>query len=173
MIDTSRLSHKYARALINHNHWYDKDYFWLERLVEAADFLHKNRRRFFHSPRIFYDIVLQNFEIAGADAAIALDLLEQHQRLSLLSEIFLAVADLYREHYGYELCRVSSAQELDHQQKSELQTQLRHLLGKKIYCSYVSDPSLIAGIRVRGQSFVWEDSIAQRLRMLEQIGRAK
>lgn len=173
MIQTVFLSRKYARALMKHFRWHERDSDWVERIAAVADFLYRYRRHFFNAPRNLYDTVMHRFDLQDDDIATALTLLEQQQRLVLLPEILRAVVAFYQQDHGYEECMVSSAQPLTSQQKKELQEELERVVDKKLHCSYKLDAALIAGIKVRGQSFAWEDSIASRLHTLEQVSNVE
>ncbi len=173
MIERAYLADKYARALMRHYRWFERDLEWIQRIFSVACFIREHRRYFFHAPRSLYALVFRNFGLESREIDAVLVLLDQHQRLLFLPDVLTAVVALYQKQNGYEECRVSSAHALTDQQKAELKTLLEARLHKKIYCSYDIDTALIAGVKVRGQSFFWEDSVAHRLRMLEIIGGAE
>lgn len=169
MIEMESLSRKYATALMEHYNWQTKDVVWIQRLGGVAQFLREHRQRFVYAPRALYATVLEVFGFHEPDFQSLLFLLEQQQRLLLFSEILYRVVDLYKKIHGIEYCHIASASHLTDAQSKEIKQLLEHASGKKLLCFYETDPSLIAGIRARSETFVWEDSIEQRLRALERI----
>ena len=164
----SGLARKYAQALINHKEWYNQDILWIDRLNGLAYFMAEQRHHFWYGSEALYRTVLETFGFAYADFDAVLQLLRDHQRLPLFFEIVEQITLLYRKHHTYELCTVRSSHALTEQQKNFLIEQLEKRVGKKLQYQSEVDSRLIAGIRVQGESFVWEHSIAQQLRLLEQ-----
>lgn len=168
-METEGLARKYASALMKHYDWYQRDITWIKRLRSVAHFLREHRQHFVYAPRSLYVSIFEIFGFYGSDIQSMLVLLEQQQRLLLLPDVVQRVVDSYKKRHNIEYCRVSSALPLTDEQAEKLKQLLEQLSGKKLLCFYETDPSLIAGIRARSETFVWEDSVEQRLRMLEQI----
>lgn len=169
MVDIEGLARKYASALLNHYNWHTKESAWIERLRALAHFLREQRRHFVYAPRSLYFKVFQVFGFSEPDMKSLVILLEQQHRLLLLPDVLLSVIDLYKQEHGIEYCHISSAVPLTQAQEQKIKELLEQLSHKKLVCFYETDASLIAGIRARAETFVWEDSIEQRLRMLEHI----
>lgn len=171
MVERAWLAKKYAKALMRHYRWYELERDMIYRIAAVADFLHQYRRLFFYEPSSLYASVFEGFGSASAHTHEMVQLLEQQQRLFLLPDILHAVVALYQQYWGVEICLVKSAQSLTEAQKNDVRALLSARVDKKLYCVYEVDPTLIAGIKVRGQTFIWEDSIAQRLSAIERGSR--
>ncbi len=93
-------------------------------------------------------------------------LLAQRGHLFLLGDIIkIAVARLYTR-LGYQQVQVFVSDELSQAEKQEVVQNFQQLTGKKTEVTYHIDPTLIAGIKVVSQDYVWESSIAQKLMRL-------
>jgi ATP synthase F1 delta subunit len=94
-----------------------------------------------------------------------LRLLARDSRLFLLEGVLLQIVGIYKKVHDIVTCEIRSAHPLDAAARTTVEEFLRRTIGKKIDIErYVIDPRLIAGIRVQGDTFLWEYSIDQRLR---------
>jgi len=166
-MDMTSLSRKYAAAWIHHYQWYDQDFSWMEKLSQLTHFLLTHRRRFVYEPLRGYALVFKNFELHNFDTRLIMMMLEKEQRMFLLPDILYEVVYLYKKQHGIESCIVTSACELTPEQKRVLENTLEKKTKKRLLYSYEIDDTLIAGIRVRGENFIYEDSVKQRLHALE------
>lgn len=167
-MEMTGLARLYARAVIEHRKLYAKDVSWMQRLDQLARFLDEQRGLLWYVQEDTYQTLLQVFELDFADFAALLRLLIREHRLFLLSSVVAEMAKLYRQHHGYEVCTVYSSQPLTEEQRILLMQQLEKKTGKKLYYVQEIDPHLIAGVRVQGESFIWEHSVAQQMRSLKQ-----
>jgi len=94
-------------------------------------------------------------------------LLKCDARLALFPYVCHMVYREYQRQYGIESCVVSLSHEMAHNEIQHVILWLQEQLKKTLQPSYTIDPDLIAGIRVRGQTFVWEDSVARSLRRIK------
>lgn len=85
-------------------------------------------------------------------------------RVALFGEIVAAIRVLYEEQQGIVHCSIQSAHVLSEQMLTSIENDLARHLGKKIEYTASIDASLIAGIRIVSDSFLWERSIAQKLK---------
>jgi len=90
-------------------------------------------------------------------------LLVEHKRAFLLEEVFKQLCSIFKEQLGTMQFTVKSAGELTDEQKKEVVAFLAKETGKNIFCIYKQDPSLIAGIHLQNEHFLWENSIRGRL----------
>jgi ATP synthase F1 delta subunit len=167
-MESMELARMYARALMDYKKFYDKDPTWAYRLNMLASFFYQQRHLVWRLSQEIYQAILDVFGFDYGDFKALLELLEKHHRRILFADILQAMSKIYRSHHGYEISHVQSAQLLEDQQLSFLIQQLEKKIGKKLYYMQEVNPELIAGVRVQGESFVWEHSIAQQLRNLEQ-----
>lgn len=162
------LARKYAVAFMRYQKYYNQNIDFFLRLNGLADFLMQYRDRFFYADKERY---LTVFEIFGFDRnafALLLDLLISDNRLVLIRGVIKAMCWLYQKHNALDICTITSSHQLRDDQLDQLQAFLERASGKKVLYTHKIDRSLIAGIRARGTTFIWEDSIAKRLRLIEQ-----
>lgn len=162
------LARKYALAFMNTYSYYDQPIDFLLRLRGIVDFLTQYRDRFFYGGK---DRYLQLFKSFGFDVhafGSLLELLCRSKRLALIKAVIKMVCSLYEKHNAIDFCMVTSSHPVSDFQLQQLNNFLEKASDKKILYSHHIDKSLIAGIRARGTTFMWEDSIAQRLRLIEQ-----
>ncbi len=112
------------------------------------------------------DVVVQECGLpASAKKIIALAI--DHKRGSLLGEIFYQIAQLYKQQAHVDVCTVTSSSALSSDQKKDIERTFAQKTGIQYSFVYAIDPSLIAGIRCQSTHEVWEDSVDQKLRRLE------
>lgn len=160
------LSRKYAVAFTRYYHWYKQDFTWMEKLDRVTNFLLMYRHHFVYEPRQKYSLVFKNFEIRDFDFNSIMTMLEKQHRTLLFPDILYEIVQIYKMHHGIESCSVTMTYELTPEQKNIFEDILEKKRGKKLLYSYAIDHSLIAGIRARGESFIYEDTIKQRLKAI-------
>ncbi len=93
-------------------------------------------------------------------------LLLAHGRISLLPLVY---AELIRQSYlqaGYITCTVTTASALSPTQQEACKQFVMNFSEKKPLVTWHVNPSLIAGVRVQSESWLWENSLDARLRAL-------
>jgi len=93
-------------------------------------------------------------EIAKAKPRHCLDILKEYERLVRLE---------IEKHHAV----IESAVELDEATRRQLEETLRAKYGSDLTTDFKVTPDLIAGLRVRIGSDVWDSSVRERLRRLE------
>lgn len=164
----TRVARKYAQAFLQYGNLYDRDLLFVLRLDGLVQFLTWYRDLFFHAEKESYMILVRIFGFDEKKFGLFLDLLIHDKRLWLFKDVIKSMSMLYRHHNNIEQCSLASSHQLDQQQRDDICRFLESALGKKIIYSYKVNKSLIAGIRARGNSFIWEHSIARKLRVIEQ-----
>ena len=104
----------------------------------------------------------------GRIARNFLFVLNSHRRMDALPAVMEAFEVLLDERMGFSRANVTSARELDHGQRAELETQLTKLTGRRMRLKYTTDESLIGGLITRIGSTVYDGSLKGRL---EALGR--
>ncbi len=99
------------------------------------------------------------------------ELVLRHKRSLLFPDIFDQLAQLYRARLGIVLFTVESALPLTDQEKKDVELFLKSQITATIECSYVIDESLIAGIRMYNEKYLWEHSAKAQLRALSNTER--
>lgn len=93
-------------------------------------------------------------------------LLLEHNRLGLLPAVLEHIVRIYRKKEGVEYCSIITAQPILQDVVKQLARYVEKKVKKKIIPLQVVDPTLIAGIRLQGQEFLWEHSVRKSLRSL-------
>jgi len=81
----------------------------------------------------------------------------------LLEEIVATYDTLLDEKLGFVKARVTTALELDTNQREHVSARLHALTGKKVRMEMVVDPSLIGGLVAQVGSTIYDGSIRQQL----------
>lgn len=96
-------------------------------------------------------------------------LLSEDKRLTLLPNVIQKIADLYRERAGIMVWSIKSSHELTQKMRTALQEFLARATGCVIMGEYALDADLIAGIRMRSDTLLWEYSIDKQLRTIHRL----
>lgn len=93
--------------------------------------------------------------------------LNSHRRMDALAGVIDIFEILLDERLGFSRANISSAQELDAQQRAQLETALARLTGKRMRLKFSLDRSLIGGLVARIGSTVYDGSVRGRLEAME------
>lgn len=88
------------------------------------------------------------------------------RRMVLLPEIQIAFEAQLDERLGMRRADVTSARELDGDEKARLNSALERLTGRRVEAQYRLDPELIAGAVVRLGSTIYDGSVRTQLERL-------
>lgn len=91
-----------------------------------------------------------------------------HKRLTLFAEVLQDICCLYFHANNILELTIMTATPLENHELEKFEIFFRKLSGKTTLSNVVHEPSLIAGIRMQSDLFLWEYSIAARLRSLHQ-----
>ncbi|MGB9419684.1 MAG: ATP synthase F1 subunit delta [Candidatus Acidiferrum sp.] len=103
--------------------------------------------------------ILRNFLFVMAD----------NQRIHLLPDIVDAFEDVLRQRLGVAEAQVTSAAQLNNEQKAGLVQTLERLSGKKIQAKYLLEPKLLGGAVVRIGDTVYDGSVLNRLNQMRAL----
>ena len=96
--------------------------------------------------------------------------LTEHGVIANLNDVYKAFVACYREDQQIEEVTIETASALDESQIKALKEMLEKKLNKKIELVIKEDASLIAGLRVRAQDIVLDNTLVSKLdRMKEQL----
>lgn len=161
---------RYARAFV-HVFGSDVDMDECVLIKSAAEYLHTHRAilHFFLFVQIteaermrMINTMLKYLHLQPVFGRL-LALLIEHKRISLLPEILDSIVYyFYDTHALVPLC-VTSCPTLDSHEQEIMRIFLRRLVGSNVSCSFFTNASLIAGVRVQGLGLLWERSIIGRL----------
>jgi len=93
-------------------------------------------------------------------------LLAEQGRLLLFIDVIEQIIIVHNEKQGIVEVRCFTAQPLLQEQLTNIRDFLNRLTGKTIVLVPVIDSSLIAGIRLQSETFLWEYSVAQQLQAM-------
>jgi F-type H+-transporting ATPase subunit delta len=89
-----------------------------------------------------------------------------HRRVHEIPSIAEAFEVLLDEHLGFVRADVSSARDLNQEQRAALEVQLTRMSGKKAKLKFTTDPALVAGVVARVGSRVYDGSVRGQLERL-------
>ena len=146
----------------------------IDALRSAQDFfgVHKRVLYFLSLPSISSKQKLQIIEKAfkhldlPASCMRLMTLLVAQKRASLWYNILVYIVKLYQQKHHIMDVHVESAPELDKKQLAVIEQFFADETGNDIMITYRVDPDLIAGVRARSDTVLWEYSIAKKLRVI-------
>lgn len=97
-----------------------------------------------------------------------IDVLVNHKQLKIFSEVLSDICCLYFQTNNMLELTIYTATSLENHEFEKFENFFKKLSGKITLSTLVHDPSLIAGVRMQTDLFLWEYSIAARLRCLRQ-----
>ena len=106
----------------------------------------------------------------GLDVAVRnfIYLVVDHRRTEILPEIEQAFLSELNERLGIVDAEVTSAQELNDDEKRHLNTVLEQRTGKKVQARFQIDPALLGGALVRLGSTIYDGSVRDQLKRLRE-----
>lgn len=94
-------------------------------------------------------------------------ILYKHDILVFLPEIVDFIAKKLLATLGYEKAVIYSSHPINVQEQHEIAQDFQTLIGQKIIPEYAFDETLIAGIKIVSQNFMWESSVAQKIQKIK------
>lgn len=165
----SRLSKKYAIAFFN---IFSKNLSpdVIEHIEQATIFLrtHIEAKSILampvneHIQSKLIDIFCATFEL-GKDIQKLLELLALNYRLHLVSDIFAHIVKAYLQAHKIEKVTVKTTLEIANEEKEIIIAFLEQNTEKRISATYEIDKKLMSGIRIQGDTFLWEYSVRKQL----------
>jgi F-type H+-transporting ATPase subunit delta len=95
-----------------------------------------------------------------------LNVVIQHDRMSLIGEIAAAFRTLLDERTGVAVAEITTARPLDDTEKQELAAALKARTGKQVRMNFALDPALIGGVTARIGSTIYDGSVRGQLARL-------
>lgn len=93
--------------------------------------------------------------------------LVDHRRIAALPDIIQSIELVLDERMGFARAEITSAGELNSEQRTILNTRLEELTGRRIRPQYAVDPELIGGVTALIGSTVYDGSVRGQLEALE------
>lgn len=107
------------------------------------------------------------------DSMQLMKLLITDKREILISPVIAMICASYLKRAGIVMCTLLSSHALTEHERSIVQQFIARQVGYHIIYDYTVDPSLIAGIKVVSDTFMWEYSVARQLREVELSSRVR
>ena len=175
MIVKSELSKKYAQAYYNaYSHSVEPSS--IQALLQASNFLSHSKEILFllgygvldsQEVKRCMQLFIQRFSLPQTIEKICM-LLLAHNRIFLLESVLHDICCIYKKEHNEIDVTVSTAHQLLPEQIVELTEFFASYSKGKVFMNVVHDPSLIAGIRMQSETWLWEDSVAKKIRALKQ-----
>lgn len=175
MIVKSELSKRYAQAYFNaYSPTIQSSS--LQALQSASHFLSHSKEILFligygmlESQEVerCVQLFIQRFALPQTIEKICM-LLLAHNRIFLLGSVLHDICCIHKEKNNEIDVTVSTAHEVSSEQIEFLKKFFTYYSKATVTMSVVHDASLIAGIRMQSDMWLWEDSVAKKLRVLQQ-----
>lgn len=111
------------------------------------------------------DDVFQHFKLPDSLKKLV-DIMIGHKRLPLFALVLQDIYCLFLKNNNILEVAIHSAVDLDNIEQKKLEDFFMKQSGKKIISNVIVDDALIAGVRMQSDLFLWEYSIAARIRKL-------
>lgn len=105
--------------------------------------------------------IFEKFELEKILAPL-IKILATHKRLFLIDEILKNIRLLYKENKNIMIFEITSSHQINTQDLEVIEKFLEFKTGKKIIYNYNLDKSLIAGIKLKSGTLLWEYSILKQ-----------
>ena len=149
----------------------------MKNLEHAQIFLQRHKRTLFFLQLPQFDDERRKSMVADLIGYFALPedlahmvlLLIKHNRSYHLPDVLACIAELYKERMNYKEFSIESAHDMSTQQIESIKQFLESKLNKKIIGVPSIDTSLIAGLRLQSNDYLWEYSIRKQLKTLRSL----
>lgn len=175
-IDKS-VAHKYAQAFMN---VFPKSCTLVDigKIINAVKFLkaHKQTLLFLQLPQFdcerkkaMVTDLIGHFLLPQQLSAIML-LLIKHNRSFYIPEVLSSIVELYKKQTNSIEFSIKTAHDLNEKQIESVKQFLAQLLNKNIIGTALVDPSLVAGMRLQSNDYLWEYSVRKHIKSLQVLG---
>lgn len=171
----SKIAKKYARAFLNvYKDECTSEY--IDTLVTFSDFISRNRllEATLTLPSLsmekkvsIVDSIAQKLYLSDGMKNLIFLLLKS-KRIDLLVEIVKQILFLYMEKEKKYYFKVTTSHEISEKERDKVLEFINKNVKNHITASFFVDKSLISGIKIEGNTLLWERSIARQLRKIEQ-----
>lgn len=170
------IAKKYAQAFLN---VFPKAFGFgdLKKIDAAQFFLQTHKRTLFFLQLPQFDQERKKSMVADLidyfslphNFATIIFLLIQHNRSFYIPDVLLWITRLYKDQINSAEFSIQTAQEINDTQLESIKKFLSHLTHKKIIGVPSINTSLIAGLRLQGNEYLWEYSIRKQIKALQNL----
>jgi ATP synthase F1 delta subunit len=171
----SKLAKKYATAFLNvYGERCTPEYF--ENIKKLLKFIQTNNvfQAILNLPSLtiknrkeIVDFVSNKLNLQEPIKKLVMVLLKK-KRIDLLGEvlkkILLIQSDKEKKHHF----EVTTSHEINEKEKTSIKKFIQNLIKTNVTASFKTDKSLIVGIKIEGNKYLWERSLSKKLRDIEQ-----
>ncbi|PZC50825.1 MAG: F-type H+-transporting ATPase subunit delta [Chloroflexi bacterium] len=146
---------------------------WRVELVRSAECLADDQTKvFLQSPKVNFQRKLELLHAALSDVrenvSNLVGLIVKNGALQILDGVVLEYQKLLDDLQGREQVEITTAIELEEEQKSRLQKQLKDLFGKEIVLNTNVSQDILGGILIRVGDMIIDGTVRERLTILKQ-----
>lgn len=175
IVSESKLAKKYATAFLNvckkEGHTVHT-----EILSTFANFVTSNKvfQATLSLPSLSYDKKTEIIELVTKKLQLSsslkklIFLLLKDKRIDLLGIVLRKILLLHRQQQQKHHFHVSTSHKISDSEKEAILNFIKTLVSNKVTASFDVDITLLSGIKIKGNTFLWERSIAKQLRKIEQ-----
>lgn len=153
----------------------------ISKIKTALDFLKKHKQTLLFLQLPQFDAERKNSMVADLVTHFGLPqnlstvilLLIEHNRSFYIPEVLASIIELYKEQTNSMEFTIKSSHHLDEKQIEGIKQFLSKKLDKNIISTAVVDPSLIAGLRLQSNEYLWEYSVRKQIQELQQLEKQK
>lgn len=170
------IAKKYAQAFMN---IFPKSCSFndLKKIENAQSFLQTHKRTLFFLQLPQFDHERKKSMVADLidyfslphDLAVLMCLLIEHNRSFYIPEVLLWITLIYKDQINSVTFSIQSAHELDNQQLESIKQFLSYLTHKKIIAVPLINTSLIAGLRLQSNEYLWEYSVRKQIKAVQAL----
>ena len=152
----------------------------LEKFDDIIQFINNNKKHFFYlkvsavdnnTKRAFFINLFKQHGAYSNGIDKLIDLLIHDKRLILIAGILHEICNIYMENNGIAEWHVASAHELPQAEKDIIMQFLSRKTHAHIVPTYLIDSTLIAGLRLQSDIYLWEHSVKSQLDALRRTYR--
>lgn len=177
IIDRSRLSKKYAQAFLNifesniNSDFIEKTfnlYKFLREHKESEVYLRLSAITNAKKKNVLLKL-LHNFELEKSPLVKLIDILLDKNRIYIISDVLKYIVKISNQNNNIVKADFRYSHELRDSLRDSIEKFFEKKLKKKIIYNYILDKSLIAGVKLTTDNYLWQYSISQQLDKLKSL----
>ncbi len=170
-IEEDIIAKKYALAFLNvYGDEYTKES--LEKFAGLEEFIQENQHLYvslripnipLSTKKMVLDKLAESYSLGESMKTLMHRLLDDG-RIEILDKILRHIGWVYKRKYNIERFDVATSHTITKAQKEKIIAFIKSRSDAQLLTRFVVDPSLIVGVRIESNTFLWERSVKYRLR---------
>ncbi len=170
-VEEDIIAKKYAVAFLNmYGEEYGADS--LEKFAALEEFIKDNQNLYISlripnippsTKKLVLDKMAESFSLGDAMQILMHRLLDDG-RIEILDKVLRHIVWVYKRKYNIERFDVATSHTITKAQKEKIVAFIKSRSDAQLLTRFVIDPSLIVGVRIESNTFLWERSVKYRLR---------